>query len=169
MVAATLAPNTPVQALPSCDVALRSPVSGDAVRSYLPIAPGGHWGVDLAAGALEVVRAPVSGVVTFAGRVVGNRSVTLAPNPAVRVSLSHLSEIWVAPGRWVKVGHPVGRSGLDHGISAVHLSLRVGGQYTDPQPALDCHRGMRRMRGTLKLLPAGQAVGMSTGPGPRLR
>ena len=178
VLAATLVPTTTVRAFPSCEVALWSPVNGKTVRPYLPIAKGGHWGVDLAARRSEVVRAPVSGMVTFAGRVVGNNSVTLAPNAAVRVSLSHLSEIWVTPGRWLEAGHPVGRSGVDHGISAVHLSLRVGGHYTDPQPALDCHRGVRGVRGTLKLLPAGRAVGTSPRtrrlrldhhPGPRLR
>ena len=166
VVAAMSLPNAPVGALPSCEVVLRPPVHGESVRSYLPIDRGGHWGVDLAAGAFEVVRAPVSGKVTFAGEVVGNNSVTLAPDPAVRVSLSHLSEIWVTPGRWVTAGHPLGRAGTDHGISAVHLSLRVGGQYTDPQPALDCHPRVRRVWGTLRLLPVGQAVGPSSGPGP---
>ena len=166
VVAATLVPGAPVGAFPSCEVALRPPVHGAAVRSYLPIDRGGHWGVDLAAAAFEVVRAPVSGVVTFAGEVAGNNSVTLAPNPEVRVSLSHLSEIWVTRGRWLAAGHPVGRAGADHGISAVHLSLRVGGQYTDPQPALDCHPRVRRLGGTLRLLPVGQAVGSSPGPGP---
>ena len=125
----------------SCDVALVSPVPGPVVRAFSPRFQGGHWGVDIASALAEVVRAPASGRVTFAGKVAERRSVTIAPRTRMRVSLSYLSALWVKQGQWVSVGQPIGRSGLDHGVSAVHLSVRVGGRYTDPQEALSCSDG----------------------------
>jgi hypothetical protein len=151
------------RAAPSCHTALAPPVPGKTVRPYLPIGKGGHWGVDLAAARFEVVRSPVSGSVTFAGRVAGRKSMTLAPQAGIRVSISHLSELWVTVGQRVTVGQPVGRSGEDRGISAVHVSLRVDGRYTDPQPALDCHSGWRRMQGELRLLPFERIMRLPSG------
>lgn len=160
-------PSPAARAVSSCEIALAPPVSGKAVRPYLPIGKAGHWGVDLAARRFEVVRSPVSGRVTFAGMVAGRKSVTLAPRATIRVSISFLSELWLTAGQAVMVGQPVGRSGTDRGVSAVHLSLRIGGRYTDPEPALDCYPGRQRMRGALRLLPAGRTVrSPSRAPGP---
>lgn len=141
------------QAAPSCETALMSPVPGKTLRPFVPIDKGGHWGIDLASLPARVVRSPVTGTVTFAGKVAAMASVTVAPLPRIRVSLSYLSEIWVVRGQRVRAGQPLGRSGTDHGIPAVHLSLRVDGRYTDPRPALDCGVGSLRIPGTVKLLP----------------
>ena len=141
-----------------CRPALRPPVPGMILRPFAPADRGGHWGVDLASSEAAVVRAPVSGRVTYAGSVAGIRSVTVAPRSEVRVSISYLSEIWVTRGQRLKVGQPLGRSGIDHGISAVHLSLRVKGRYQDPRPALNCGAGPGPNGGRLKLLPHGSGA-----------
>jgi murein DD-endopeptidase MepM/ murein hydrolase activator NlpD len=107
----------------------------------------GHWGVDIASEPGSEVTAPGSGVVTFAGRVAGMRSVTIRLSADVRVSLSYLSSIEVSPGERVTSGMVVGRSGLAHGEPAVHLSVRVGDTYVDPVGYLSCGSG------TIRLLP----------------
>ena len=141
-----------VWAFPSCDLALSPPVSGETVRRFSPVHRGGHWGVDLASPWAGTVRAPVSGTVTFAGRVAGRMSVTIAPDNRLRVSLSYLSSVWVSPGQRIEVGAVLGHSGTDHGLSAVHLSLRIDGRYADPEPALVCGRTMNHPWGRLRLV-----------------
>ena len=143
---------SPARAVPSCDLALAPPVSGEAVRRFSPAHSGGHWGVDLASPWSGTVRAPVSGTVTFAGRVAGRMSVTIAPKNRLRVSLSYLSSVWVSAGQWIEVGGVLGRSGADHGLSAVHVSLRVDGRYVDPEPALACGRRTSHPWGKLRLV-----------------
>lgn len=145
---------TPAWTVAACDLSLRPPVSGEVLRPFDPTHRDGHWGVDLASSPAAVVRSPVSGEVTFAGRVAGMQSVTVAPSSQVRVSLSYLSEIWVVTGQRLTVGQPLGRSGSDHGRSAVHLSLRVGGRYVDPLLALACGPTDVPVRGILRLLPS---------------
>ncbi len=107
----------------------------------------GHWGVDIAAQPGSEVRAPDSGVVTFAGRVAGMRSVTIRMGDGLRVSLSYLSSIEVSAGERVRAGTVVGRSGLAHGEPALHVSTRIGGTYVDPIEYLRCRSG------TIRLLP----------------
>ena len=156
-------PSTGALAVGPCDVALAPPVGGSIVRTFVPADRGGHWGVDLASPPAGLVRAPVSGRITFAGRVAGRLSVTIAPSPRSRVSLSYLSELWVEENRVLAAGQPLGRSGVDHGLAAVHLSLRVGGRYLDPMPALECGRQPRAGWGWLRLLAAEMAVGEESG------
>ena len=144
----------PARAAPPCAMVLAPPVGGKMVRPFDPVRQGGHFGVDLASPADAVVRAPASGTVTFAGEVAGMLSVTIAPRPRIRVSLSFLSEVWVVSGRKVRTGQPLGRTGRHHGRAAVHLSVRVDGRYIDPRPALDCGAVARPTRWGLRLLPA---------------
>lgn len=146
-----------VWAAPVCEVALTPPVSGETVRRFSPAHRGGHWGLDLASPWAGTVRAPVSGTVTFAGRVAGRLSVTIAVGNRWRVSLSHLSRVWVSAGQWIEVGGVLGQSGTDHGLAAVHLSLRINGRYIDPEPALSCGKRTNHPWGTLRLVsnPAG--------------
>jgi len=145
---------SPAWAALSCDLALTPPVPGETVRRFSPAHRGGHWGVDLASPWAGTVRAPVSGTVTFAGRVAGRLSVTIAPDNRLRVSVSYLSSVNVSAGQWIEVGGMLGRSGADHGLPAVHLSLRVDGRYANPEPALACGRKARHPWGRLKLVPA---------------
>lgn len=123
------------------------PVPGPVTAVYAPGAGfEGHWGVDFATAPGAVVRAPLSGRVSFAGTVAGVRSVTIAPDETHRVSVSFLSSSSVTEGAMVAAGTPVGTSGWAHGDEAVHLSVRVAGRYVDP---MSC----RATRGSLRLLP----------------
>lgn len=109
------------------------PVDGAVVQGYTPSAMySGHWGIDLAAEPGTSVRAPVSGVVTFAGSVAGVRSVTIRTESGLRFSVSYLGAILVMPGATVQAGSVIGTSGFDHGVAAVHLSVRSGDRYLDP-------------------------------------
>ena len=142
---------------PPCELVLTPPVSGETVRRFSPAHKGGHWGVDLASPWYGAVGAPLSGTITFAGRVAGRLSVTIAPDDRMRVSVSYLSQVRVSVGQRVEVGRVLGRSGTDHGLSAVHLSLRVDGRYVNPEPALACGRRATHPWGKLRLVshPAG--------------
>ena len=142
----------------SCDLALTPPVPGETVRRFSPAYAGGHWGVDLASPWGGTVRAPVSGTVTFAGRVAGRMSVTIAPAERLRVSLSYLSQLWVSTGQWVEVGGALGRSGMDGGLPAVHLSLRIDGRYVDPEPGLACDTSTDNLWGRLRLVSTRRAA-----------
>lgn len=151
---------SPAWAAPSCDLALTPPVPGETVRRFSPAHRGGHWGVDLASPWGGTVRAPVSGTVTFAGRVAGRLSVTIAPEDRLRVSLSYLWRVRVSAGQWIEVGGVLGQSGTDHGLPAVHLSVRVAGRYVNPEPALACGRRTGHPWGKLRLVsqpPGGRA------------
>ena len=118
---------------------LRTPVAGEIVREYAPIGRyAGHWGIDFAAPFGTIVRAAGPGVVTFAGSVAGRLSVTIHHGGGVRTSVSYLSEITTGVGSHVTRGEAIGRSGIDHGLEAVHLSVRVGDAYVDPRRWLGC-------------------------------
>ena len=120
-------------------VCLSPPVDGPVVAGYAPTGQySGHFGVDYAADAGEQVRAPVSGMVTFAGTVAGMRTVTIEPVSGFKVSLSYLSEVQVASGTRVSRGSIVGLAGAPHGTPGVHLSTRVDGEYVDPVSQLGC-------------------------------
>ena len=115
------------------------PAAGPVVRGFAPEgAYAGHWGVDLAVPAGTTVRAPAAGLVTFAGTVAGNRTVTIDHGAGIRSSLSYLSSHLVRSGDRVDAGAAVGRSGVDHGIEAVHWSLRLGDHYFDPMRVTGC-------------------------------
>lgn len=132
-------------------VCLLAPVSGPTVSSFAPVGLYvGHWGVDLGTSAGTVVRAPLSGTVTFAGSVAGMRSVTIQDGD-LKVSVSYLSEMEVARGVRVDRGSVVGRSGLAHGSEALHLSVRIGNRYVDPAPFLQCR--FRPISEALRLVP----------------
>jgi murein DD-endopeptidase MepM/ murein hydrolase activator NlpD len=125
-----------------------SPVDGPVVDGFEPsLGYSGHWGVDIAADLGSEVRAPATGVVTFAGQVAGMKSVTIRVSERVRVSLSYLSSTEVSTGERVEAGSVVGRSGSAHGHHAVHVSMRVGDAYVDPVAYVSCRRG------TIRLLP----------------
>lgn len=120
-------------------VCLGPPVEGPITAGYAPTGSySGHFGVDYAAGIGQVVRAPVSGRVTFAGSVAGMRTVTIEPVPGFKVSISYLSEVSVSTGASVLRGTPVGSAGSPHGRPGVHLSTRIDGRYVDPATHMGC-------------------------------
>lgn len=115
------------------------PVSGQVVAAFAPDGSyGGHWGIDLAVPTGTPVRAAASGIVSFSGEVAGRSSVTIHHGGSVRTSYSYLGTRAVAKGELVARGDVVGTSGVDHGIPAVHFSLRVGDRYLDPVDASTC-------------------------------
>ncbi len=115
------------------------PASGPIVRDFAPVGSyAGHWGIDIAAPVETPVAAAELGVVTFAGEVAGVLSVTVSHGGGLRTSYSYLSEIAVAHGQRVVRGETVGSSGLDHGVAAVHFSVRIGDVYRDPVGWLEC-------------------------------
>jgi murein DD-endopeptidase MepM/ murein hydrolase activator NlpD len=91
--------------------------------------------VDLRAPAGTAVAAPAAGTVGFAGRVAGTAWVSLLVAPGVVVTVGPLLQPAVAAGERVAALAVVGRLAAGHG-GAVHLSLRVDGDYMDPLPWL---------------------------------
>lgn len=124
---------------------------GEVIRPFAPEgAYAGHWGVDIAAPAGSQVVTPLSGRVSFAGSVAGMLTVTIEQGP-MKVSLSYLGSVGVTRGAVVSAGDVVGASGNSHGLEAVHVSLRLGGDYVDPAPFLGCRLGS--ISDALRLVP----------------
>lgn len=108
----------------------RPPVDAPVVDGFrLPDGPygAGNRGLEYATRPGQEVRAIGTGVVTFAGPVAGTRAVTVRHPDGLRSSLTHLSEVLVAPGQRVALGEVVGRAG-----ERLHLGVRSGGTYLDP-------------------------------------
>jgi murein DD-endopeptidase MepM/ murein hydrolase activator NlpD len=135
--------------------ALWMPVAGAVVRGFDvragPYGPG-HRGIDIAAAAGELVRAPATGRVVFAGPVAGTNWVSLLVAPGVLVTLGPLLDPPVtANAEQVRRRAPVGRAAPGHppppvgpspglggsrtGVT-LHLSVRVDGVYVDPMAYL---------------------------------
>jgi len=100
-----------------------------------------HHGVDLAADAGADVRAPSSGVVTFAGTVPADGggtcgALTVELADGLRVSLLPLAEVFVEAGDRVSAAEAVGvlaAAGDDScGAAHLHLGARRGTAYVDP-------------------------------------
>jgi murein DD-endopeptidase MepM/ murein hydrolase activator NlpD len=145
-----LAPLLTVFAL-LCPVSFPVPEPAPIVRPYAPAGPyAGHWGVDLAVPAGTPVHSVARGVVTFAGSVAGTRSVTVDHGGGLRTTYSYLGSISVRPGSLVD-GGVLGVSGEDHGIAALHLSVRLGDGYVDPLQMLGCRIG-----------PPGEGLGLAS-------
>jgi murein DD-endopeptidase MepM/ murein hydrolase activator NlpD len=125
--------------VPRPGAAHAAPLYGDVVRIFDappdPFAPG-HRGVDVGAPTGSPVRASATGVVSFAGSVAGNLSVTVDHGEGLQTTYSFLGEVLVPRGTPVEQGEVVGRVGRGHtGTSMpphVHLSARRDGFYFDP-------------------------------------
>ena len=115
------------------------PVAGEVVRSFAPIGRyDGHWGLDYGVLSGRPVSAGDGGVVSFAGVVVGNRTVTVDHGGGVKSSYSYLSRIDTEVGDHLRRGDLIGLSGIAHGTDALHFSIRVAGSYVDPNRLLTC-------------------------------
>ncbi len=116
------------------------PLFGPVVRVWdapedKPFAAG-HRGVDVAAPLGTPVHASADGVVSFAGNVAGNRTVSVDHPDGVRTTYSFLEAIVAVQGGAVAAGDVVGTVGTGHpGLGLpphVHLSARRGEVYFDP-------------------------------------
>src|SRR4051812_11251146 len=77
-----------------------------------PFAAGQHRGIDVGEAADAEVRAPATGIVTFAGSVPSSgKSITIATADGYAVTLTHLGSIAVTKGAAVAEGDGVGTIG----------------------------------------------------------
>jgi len=102
-----------------------------------PYVPG-HRGVDLAAEAGAIVRAPAPGVVRIAGRVAG-KPVVSVEHPHVILGRTGWRTTYegvlagVDTGEYVRVGDPLGVVAGAHAHSrGIHWGLKNGRVYADP-------------------------------------
>jgi murein DD-endopeptidase MepM/ murein hydrolase activator NlpD len=115
------------------------PLYGALVKTYdapldNPYAAG-HRADNVAAPIGTAVRASADGTVSFAGTVVGNRSVTIDHAGGLKTTYSFLGTIAVKRGAPVKRGDVVGTVGASHDASLpsnVQLSARRNDVYFDP-------------------------------------
>jgi murein DD-endopeptidase MepM/ murein hydrolase activator NlpD len=129
----------PDQPVPRDGAAHAVPLYGEVVRIYDapddPFAPG-HRGIDVAAPADTPVRASATGIVSFAGSVAGNRTVTIDHGGGLLTTYSFLGALRTTKGTPVERGEVVGTVGAAHPGSSlpphVHLSARQDGFYFDP-------------------------------------
>jgi hypothetical protein len=120
------------------------PADGPVLKPFVlgddPYAGGQHRGVDIAAGAGAMVRAPAAGRVSFAGTVPsGGRTVTVQTADGYSVTLVHLGSVSVAAETVVAEGAALGTIGPsgdpEHAEPYVHLGIRVTAEedgYVDP-------------------------------------
>lgn len=138
------------------DCVMIPPVEASVIQPYAPIGQyGGHWGIDFAVPVGSAVRASDGGVVSFAGVVAGNRTLTVDHGGGLRSSYSYLSAIGVGAGSPVGRGERLGSSGVAHGSEGVHFSVRIDGSYVDPARLLDCRRP--NAAAALRLVPASRS------------
>ena len=121
------------------------PVEGPVLQTFSfdrahPYAAGQHRGIAIRGGEGEPVRAPASGVVTFAGTVPTNgKTLTIETPSGLAVSLTHLGSITVARNASVDEGAAVGTVGAsgtpEFDVPYVHLGVREAANdqgYLDP-------------------------------------
>jgi murein DD-endopeptidase MepM/ murein hydrolase activator NlpD len=138
------------------DCGLIPPVEATVIQPYAPIGRyGGHWGIDFAVPVGSAVLASDGGVISFAGVVAGNRTLTVDHGGGLRSSYSYLSAINVVAGSPIGRGEKLGSSGVAHGTEAVHFSVRIDGSYVDPTGLFDCLRP--DSAGALRLVPVSRS------------
>lgn len=149
MVAALLAlctlfvPVLPTTAPPAAQIAghcdeawldYQPPVPGPIVDRFRvhdgPFGPGNR-GLEYTTTPGEAVGAVAEGVVSFAGPVAGALWVTVTHPDGLRSSYGPLAELLVARSQLVAGGEPVGTAG-----ELLHLGIRRGEDYVDPEPLL---------------------------------
>jgi hypothetical protein len=120
------------------------PAGGEVLRPFTlgadAYAAGQHRGIDVSGPDGSPVRAPASGVVTFAGSLpTYGRGVTILTDDGYSVTLVHLGAIGVSQGATVSEGDPVGTMGSsgtpEQAVPSVHLGIRHAADeqgYVDP-------------------------------------
>jgi murein DD-endopeptidase MepM/ murein hydrolase activator NlpD len=122
---------------PTC-AGLEHPVGGPVIEPFAPIGRyAGHWGIDFGVPSGTAVGAADAGVVTVAGVVVGNRTVTI-DHGGVKTSYSFLTLILTSRGATVGRGQVIAVSGHHGGRPSVHFSVRIRDVDVDPEPLLVC-------------------------------
>jgi murein DD-endopeptidase MepM/ murein hydrolase activator NlpD len=115
------------------------PIVGEVVHGFERPATAwaaGHRGIDIQALPGSEVRAPVAGLVTFVGPVAGRGVIVLRTLEDDDVTLEPI-EPAVVLGDVVNAGDIVGFVRGGHlGRNALHLGIRVKGEYVDPIPFL---------------------------------
>lgn len=116
------------------------PLAGSPAVVHPFVAPAapwspGHRGVDLAALAGDVVLAPASGIVAFAGTVVDRGVITVTHADGLRSSLEPVAPT-VSAGTHVAPGHAIGTvqdvAGHCDPATCLHWGVRRGDTYLDP-------------------------------------
>jgi len=111
------------------------PVVGEVIRDFARPADAwsaGHRGIDIQAAPGAEVRAPIAARVTFVGPVAGRGVIVLRTLEGDDVTLEPI-EPAVLRGDVVNAGDIVGFVRGGHlGDNALHLGLRVEGEYVDP-------------------------------------
>ena len=120
------------------------PVDGPVLQAFSlganPYAGGLHRGVDIAAAAGSVVRAPAAGEISFSGTVPhGGKTLTIRTADGWSVTLVHLGSLGARRGERVDERDPVGTVGpsgdVEHAEPYVHLGVRRTDEehgYVDP-------------------------------------
>jgi hypothetical protein len=121
------------------------PVTGVVVDPFR--APACTWctgnrGLEYRTGSDVGVRAAVSGVVSFAGRVAGTLYVVVRSSDGSRITYGRLRSAGVVTGGRVLAGTTIARASGEF-----FLGLRIGDEYRDPAP----HIG--RLVGRTRLVP----------------
>jgi len=115
------------------------PMVGEVIRGFAKPADAwsaGHRGIDIQAAPGAEVRAPVAARVTFVGPVAGRGVIVMRTLEDGDVTLEPI-EPTVLLGDVVNAGDIVGFVRGGHlGNNALHLGLRVEGEYVDPLPYL---------------------------------
>ncbi|HEX6261793.1 MAG TPA: M23 family metallopeptidase [Actinomycetota bacterium] len=135
------------------------PVLGRVLRGFEPAATPygpGHRGIDIGAERGTRVRAAERGVVAFAGRIAGQRFISILHPGGIRTTYSWLSRVDVAEGQTVLRGAVIGRTGDGHpGSDAPHLHFgaKIDDVYLDPLTLLE----PVSLVGIVRLAPLGGA------------
>ena len=115
------------------------PLVGDVIHGFERPSTAwaaGHRGIDIQALPGAEVRAPVAGLITFVGPVAGRGVIVLRTLEDDDVTLEPI-EPAVVLGDVVNAGDIVGFLRGGHlGRNALHLGIRVKGEYVDPLPFL---------------------------------